>query len=293
MTEATGLSNLVSCFVSHALGAQAVSLTFPNGFKVSYSGDCRPSKNFAMIGSGSTVLIHEATFDDEMKSDAEAKKHSTTSEAIGVGVAMGAKRIILTHFSQRYSKIPLMSDLDKSLHFEEDPKNDEDAEDTDLSMAAQAEANTPFNSRTEQLDPEVDDTTSKTTEPNGKGKPSDDIPESTSPSQSTNTPQNDIKIAVAFDYMRVRVKDIAHLEKFTPALQELYAAIEEPDGSRPSSRLSNNAETSQSKRSKAGQKPSKQERKEKDAERKAKRSSNQSPVRHDSISRKRKSQQTG
>lgn len=33
---------------------------------------------------------------------------------------------------------------------------------------------------------------------------------------------SDMKIAVAFDYMRVKVGEIMHLEKFTPALRELY-----------------------------------------------------------------------
>ena len=88
-----------------------MSLTFPTGFKFSYSGDCRPCEEFVRIGNGSTVLLHEATFDDELRGDAEAKKHSTTSEAIGVGMAMGARRIILTHFSQRYQKIPVMEDM--------------------------------------------------------------------------------------------------------------------------------------------------------------------------------------
>ena len=53
-------------------------------------------------------MIHEATFDDELKGDAYAKKHSTTSEALGVGKRMNARRILLTHFSQRYQKIPVM-----------------------------------------------------------------------------------------------------------------------------------------------------------------------------------------
>lgn len=34
--------------------------------------------------------------------------HSTVSQAIGIGRQMKAKFVILTHFSQRYAKIPLM-----------------------------------------------------------------------------------------------------------------------------------------------------------------------------------------
>jgi ribonuclease Z len=52
------------------------------------------------------VCIHEATFEDTMLEDAISKKHSTLTEAIEVGLAMNVFRIILTHFSQRYPKLP-------------------------------------------------------------------------------------------------------------------------------------------------------------------------------------------
>jgi hypothetical protein len=52
-------------------------------------------------GKGATLLIHEATFDDDMLVHAEAKRHSTTSEALGVSKQMGAEYTVLTHFSQR------------------------------------------------------------------------------------------------------------------------------------------------------------------------------------------------
>jgi len=35
---------------------------------------------------------------------------STTSQAIDVGLRMKARFIILTHFSQRYAKVPLFTD---------------------------------------------------------------------------------------------------------------------------------------------------------------------------------------
>lgn len=107
-TEAFGLSSIQACQVSHCHGALAVVFNFPNGFKVAYSGDCRPSQDFVRIGKGATLLIHEATFDDELQGDAYAKRHSTTSEAMDIGKGMGARRILLTHFSQRYQKIPVM-----------------------------------------------------------------------------------------------------------------------------------------------------------------------------------------
>ncbi|KAK0124389.1 hypothetical protein ONS95_009351 [Cadophora gregata] len=107
-TQRVGLTSIQACGVEHCHGALAVAFNFPNGFKVAYSGDCRPSERFVEIGRDATLLIHEATFDDELRSDAIAKKHSTTSEALGVGERMNARRILLTHFSQRYQKIPVM-----------------------------------------------------------------------------------------------------------------------------------------------------------------------------------------
>ncbi|GMM33917.1 tRNase Z [Saccharomycopsis crataegensis] len=75
-------------------------------FKVSYSGDTRPVHRFADMGKDSHILIHEATLEDSLQSMAIAKCHSTISEAIGVGKEMRAKKTILTHFSQRYAKVP-------------------------------------------------------------------------------------------------------------------------------------------------------------------------------------------
>lgn len=105
-----GLSKLEGCWVNHCFGALAVAFTFSSGLKIAYSGDCRPSDAFVRIGRGATLLIHESTFDDELQGDAIAKKHSTMSEAIDVGRRMGARRILLTHFSQRYQRIPNMEE---------------------------------------------------------------------------------------------------------------------------------------------------------------------------------------
>lgn len=42
--------------------------------------------------------------------EAIARNHSTTGEAIEVGNTAGVYRIILTHFSQRYPKIPVFDE---------------------------------------------------------------------------------------------------------------------------------------------------------------------------------------
>jgi ribonuclease Z len=212
MQAATGLSDLSVCSVPHCHGARGVAFTFPDGFKLTYSGDARPSQNLVNIGQGSTVLIHEATFDDELQGDAKAKLHSTTSEALGVGVAMKAKRVILTHFSQRYNRIPVMSDItDKQVVLEDtDASNQETPEDvTDPNtVATLAVQDTPSNAADTVMDG-----TERTT---------------TGAQNATHTVAPDpqqiraMKVAVAFDSMQVKVKDIELLEKFTPAFMELY-----------------------------------------------------------------------
>lgn len=59
-----------------------------------------------LSGMDSDLLIHEATMEDELSGEALIKMHSTTSQAIDIGRKMKAKFTLLTHFSQRYAKIP-------------------------------------------------------------------------------------------------------------------------------------------------------------------------------------------
>jgi len=65
----------------------------------------------AEAAADATLLIHEATFEDpapgaDWREVALAKRHSMTGEAVEIGVRARAFRTILTHFSQRYPKIP-------------------------------------------------------------------------------------------------------------------------------------------------------------------------------------------
>ncbi|MCJ1285236.1 hypothetical protein MMC26_004576 [Xylographa opegraphella] len=241
MRTATGITKLAAANVPHCHGSKGVAITFPSGFKFAYSGDCRPSRSFTEIGTGATVLLHEATFDDELRGDAHAKLHSTTSEAIGVGIAMGARRILLTHFSQRYQKLPVMDGLsgpDLELEDEKDtsvvdsmaPLDTGDPLTGHKSIGEMVEDDSTL---TDLLGPAL----RKPTRDNTKDdfpvaeiltpyrSNSNSRPNSTRVSKVNTTrhkPAVDTKIGVAFDYMRVKVKDIALLEKFTPALLKLY-----------------------------------------------------------------------
>ncbi|KAG8528915.1 uncharacterized protein KY384_006604 [Bacidia gigantensis] len=229
--SATGLSNLQYCDVSHCHGAHAVSLTFPTGFKFSYSGDCRPSNQLAAIGKGSTVLLHEATFDDDMQADAIAKKHSTMSEAIRLGMAMQARRILLTHFSQRYSKLPNMDDLDKSALGIENAQDVSDEADEEVMPHASFQRQLSASQLLQVIKNKDNDSLNTPDQDNISAPDSSPIPSPTN---------RDIKVGIAFDYMRVKVKDIMSLEKFNPAMRELYRERDENEGmERPESAFSN------------------------------------------------------
>lgn len=53
-------------------------------------------------------MLHEATFSDAEQSEAILKKHCTIAEALEIGTRAQARHILLTHFSQRYPKIPVL-----------------------------------------------------------------------------------------------------------------------------------------------------------------------------------------
>lgn len=100
------LSSFSTVNAIHCRWSFCMQFTHLDGWKVAYSGDTRPNENFVKLGMNSTLLIHEATLDDDKLEEAIKKKHSTTSEAIDIGKKMNAGFTLLTHFSQRYPKIP-------------------------------------------------------------------------------------------------------------------------------------------------------------------------------------------
>jgi ribonuclease Z len=106
MMEVMGLKSVTTVPVEHCYLSSGIVVETLEGFKFTYSGDCRPSKELALIGQNSDLLIHEATFKDDLKEEAMMKNHSTISEAIGVGKEMNAKNVLLTHFSQKYPVMP-------------------------------------------------------------------------------------------------------------------------------------------------------------------------------------------
>lgn len=230
------LADIQTVAVQHCHGARAVSITFSSGFKASYSGDCRPSKAFFRIGRGSTICIHEATFDDELRGDAEAKNHSTTSEALEVAQAMEAKACVLTHFSQRYQKLPVLEYSGSG--------NDEPVkaitDDVPMSDDVEEESTNPEDGLEGPLEDVAATFPDQQTATNGQQVelPSNKRPAATEAHRKSSAPEavrfklaSDMKVCVAFDYMRVKVGEIVQMEKFTPALLKLLAEEEKPEPS--------------------------------------------------------------
>ncbi|XP_035252851.1 zinc phosphodiesterase ELAC protein 2 [Anguilla anguilla] len=109
MLRKSDLEKFQTCVVRHCKNAFACSLTHRSGWKLVFSGDTMPCDALVHMGKNASLLIHEATLEDGLEEEAEEKRHSTTSQAIGIGVKMQAEFIMLNHFSQRYAKIPLFS----------------------------------------------------------------------------------------------------------------------------------------------------------------------------------------
>lgn len=72
------------------------------GRKVVYSGDTRPTEVLVRLAEGADILIHEATFGEELAERAEEDGHSTARQAAEDALKAGARRLIITHISSRY-----------------------------------------------------------------------------------------------------------------------------------------------------------------------------------------------
>jgi ribonuclease Z len=75
------------------------------GRKIGYSGDTRPSPRFSRFFSGCDLLIFDSTFHGKDRDKAVERKHSTCLEAAEIAQKAGVHRLVLTHFSARYTSV--------------------------------------------------------------------------------------------------------------------------------------------------------------------------------------------
>lgn len=72
------------------------------GKKITFILDTGETKHIPILAEGSDLLIMEATYLSGHEEKAEANKHLTAKQAALLAHTAGVKRLIMTHFSQRY-----------------------------------------------------------------------------------------------------------------------------------------------------------------------------------------------
>lgn len=76
------------------------------GGAFAYVLDTVPCDGGRRLAEGADLLMHEATFDEAHAERADEVGHSTARQAAEVARDAGAERLLLTHFSARYSDTP-------------------------------------------------------------------------------------------------------------------------------------------------------------------------------------------
>ena len=72
------------------------------GKKIAYSGDTAYSESLVKEAADADLLIHDSCFSEEHKEMAKEKNHSTAADAAKAAKNANVKKLVLTHFSNRY-----------------------------------------------------------------------------------------------------------------------------------------------------------------------------------------------
>jgi len=115
MLEYVGLKNIFTSRAVHCPLSFCLSITTKDDFKLVFTGDTRPNADLVELGrhlKTPDLVIHEATMEHIFLKDAMMKRHSTFVEAIESSRDMGAGFTLLTHFSQRYAKVPIFDEIE-------------------------------------------------------------------------------------------------------------------------------------------------------------------------------------
>ena len=80
------------------------------GKRIAYVVDTRPCEGALALAKDADLLISEATFMSGLEEKGDAYFHMTAEQAASLASQAGAKRLMLTHFSQRYKDVGDISD---------------------------------------------------------------------------------------------------------------------------------------------------------------------------------------
>lgn len=75
------------------------------GRRVAYCLDTRPCPEGARLARDADLLLHDSTLAPGAEQEAEQKGHSTSRQAAILAKEAGVKRLVLTHFSSRYTDV--------------------------------------------------------------------------------------------------------------------------------------------------------------------------------------------
>jgi len=73
------------------------------GKKLTIVLDTELTKDLIKFSNNSDLLVSESTFSKELKKEAKKSKHMTSEDAANLAKKSKSKKLILTHFSQRFT----------------------------------------------------------------------------------------------------------------------------------------------------------------------------------------------
>jgi ribonuclease Z len=82
----------------------------PSSRCYAYCADTRYDENIACIVRGANLIYHEATYLKEHEDRAALRFHSTAGQAANIALAAGVQKLIIGHFSSKYSELSAFLD---------------------------------------------------------------------------------------------------------------------------------------------------------------------------------------